>query len=119
MRPLSFGGIKTAGSVRGATMPSLGRRSADGSLPRPRGERTHEAGPAAPLDAREDGGRFWGCGAPAGTGGGGAGRRPRTGLRCEDVGPQRDVVPAFPADEEAGGDSNGPAFLLKEHRDLV
>ena len=26
---------------------------------------------------------------------------------------------AFTADEEAGGDSNGPAFLLKEHRDLI
>ena len=25
----------------------------------------------------------------------------------------------FTADEEAGGDANGPAFLLKEHRDLI
>jgi acetylornithine deacetylase/succinyl-diaminopimelate desuccinylase-like protein len=33
--------------------------------------------------------------------------------------PDRDIIVAFTADEEAGGDSNGPAFLLKEHRDLI
>jgi acetylornithine deacetylase/succinyl-diaminopimelate desuccinylase-like protein len=33
--------------------------------------------------------------------------------------PDRDVIVAFTADEEAGGDANGPAFLLKEHRDLI
>jgi acetylornithine deacetylase/succinyl-diaminopimelate desuccinylase-like protein len=40
-------------------------------------------------------------------------------LKREHFVPQRDVIAAFTADEEAGGDSNGPAFLLKEHRDLV
>ena len=40
-------------------------------------------------------------------------------LKRERFKPERDVVVAFTADEEAGGDSNGPAFLLKEHRDLV
>ena len=33
--------------------------------------------------------------------------------------PARDVIVAFTADEEAGGDSNGPAFLLKNHRELI
>ena len=33
--------------------------------------------------------------------------------------PDRDLIVAFTADEEAGGDSNGPAFLLKEHRHLI
>lgn len=40
-------------------------------------------------------------------------------LRREHFVPQQDLIFAFTADEEAGGDSNGPAFLLKEHRDLI
>ena len=40
-------------------------------------------------------------------------------LKREHFVPDRDVIFAFTADEEAGGDSNGPAFLLKEHRDLI
>ena len=40
-------------------------------------------------------------------------------LKRERFVPERDVIVAFTADEEAGGDANGPAFLLKEHRDLV
>ena len=40
-------------------------------------------------------------------------------LKREHFVPQRDIIAAFTADEEAGGDANGPAFLLKEHRDLV
>ena len=40
-------------------------------------------------------------------------------LKREGFMPERDVIAAFTADEEAGGDANGPAFLLKEHRDLV
>ena len=40
-------------------------------------------------------------------------------LKREKFVPERDVIVAFTADEEAGGDSNGPAFLLKEHRDLI
>lgn len=40
-------------------------------------------------------------------------------LRRERFVPQRDLIFAFTADEEAGGDANGPAFLLKEHRDLI
>jgi acetylornithine deacetylase/succinyl-diaminopimelate desuccinylase-like protein len=40
-------------------------------------------------------------------------------LRREKFVPDRDVIVAFTADEEAGGDANGPAFLLKEHRDLI
>jgi acetylornithine deacetylase/succinyl-diaminopimelate desuccinylase-like protein len=40
-------------------------------------------------------------------------------LKREHFRPERDLIVAFTADEEAGGDSNGPALLLKEHRDLV
>ncbi len=40
-------------------------------------------------------------------------------IRREGHVPARDVIAAFTADEEAGGDSNGPAFLLREHRALI
>jgi acetylornithine deacetylase/succinyl-diaminopimelate desuccinylase-like protein len=40
-------------------------------------------------------------------------------LRRERFVPARDIIVAFTADEEAGADANGPAFLLKEHRALI
>jgi acetylornithine deacetylase/succinyl-diaminopimelate desuccinylase-like protein len=40
-------------------------------------------------------------------------------LKREHFIPARDMIVAFTADEEAGGDANGPAFLLKDHRDLI
>ena len=40
-------------------------------------------------------------------------------LKRERYVPDRDIIVAFTADEEAGGDSNGPAFLLKDHRELI
>ena len=40
-------------------------------------------------------------------------------LKREGYQPDRDLIFAFTADEEAGGDANGPAFLLAHHRDLV
>jgi acetylornithine deacetylase/succinyl-diaminopimelate desuccinylase-like protein len=40
-------------------------------------------------------------------------------LKREKFVPDHDVIVAFTADEEAGGDANGPAFLIKEHRDLI
>ena len=40
-------------------------------------------------------------------------------LKREGFVPDRDVIGAFTADEEAGGDANGPAFLLKSHRELI
>src|SRR5579862_5689904 len=40
-------------------------------------------------------------------------------LHREGFKPARDLIVAFTADEEAGGDANGPAFLLKSHRDLI
>lgn len=40
-------------------------------------------------------------------------------LKRERYVPDHDLIVAFTADEEAGGDSNGPAFLLKNHRDLI
>ena len=40
-------------------------------------------------------------------------------LKREGFVPERDLIAAFTADEEAGGDANGPAFLLAEHRELI
>jgi acetylornithine deacetylase/succinyl-diaminopimelate desuccinylase-like protein len=40
-------------------------------------------------------------------------------LKREHYAPDRDLIFMFTADEEAGGDSNGPAFLLKAHRELI
>jgi acetylornithine deacetylase/succinyl-diaminopimelate desuccinylase-like protein len=40
-------------------------------------------------------------------------------LKKEGFVPDRDIIVAFTADEEVGLDQDGPAFLLKEHRDLV
>jgi len=40
-------------------------------------------------------------------------------LKRERFVPDRDLIFAFTADEEAGGDSNGPAYLLKNHRELI
>ncbi len=40
-------------------------------------------------------------------------------LKRERYVPERDLIIAFTADEEAGGDANGPAFLLAHHRDLI
>lgn len=40
-------------------------------------------------------------------------------LKREKFVPERDVIAAFTADEEAGGDANGPAFLLENHRELI
>ncbi len=40
-------------------------------------------------------------------------------LKREKFTPDHDVIVAFTADEEAGGDANGPAYLLKDHRELI
>jgi acetylornithine deacetylase/succinyl-diaminopimelate desuccinylase-like protein len=40
-------------------------------------------------------------------------------LKRDGYVPPRDIIAAFTADEEAGGESNGPAFLLKSHRELI
>lgn len=40
-------------------------------------------------------------------------------LKQEGFVPERDIIVAFTADEEAGGDANGVDFLLKEHRSLI
>jgi acetylornithine deacetylase/succinyl-diaminopimelate desuccinylase-like protein len=40
-------------------------------------------------------------------------------LKQEGYVPDRDIVVAFTADEEAGGDANGVKWLFQEHRDLV
>lgn len=40
-------------------------------------------------------------------------------LKQEGFVPDRDIIFAFTADEEAGGDANGMKWLLAEHHDLV
>jgi acetylornithine deacetylase/succinyl-diaminopimelate desuccinylase-like protein len=40
-------------------------------------------------------------------------------LKKEGFVPNRDIIVAFTADEEVGLEQDGPAFLLREHRDLV
>lgn len=40
-------------------------------------------------------------------------------LRREGFKPERDLIVALTADEEAGGGANGPEFLLAKHRDLI
>ncbi|HLZ99321.1 MAG TPA: M20/M25/M40 family metallo-hydrolase, partial [Steroidobacteraceae bacterium] len=40
-------------------------------------------------------------------------------LKKEGYVPDRDIIVAFTADEEAGGDANGVKWLFSEHRDLV
>ena len=40
-------------------------------------------------------------------------------LKQEGFVPDRDIVVALTADEEAGGDANGVDWLLREHRDLI
>jgi acetylornithine deacetylase/succinyl-diaminopimelate desuccinylase-like protein len=40
-------------------------------------------------------------------------------LKKEGYVPERDIIVAFTADEEAGGDANGVKWLFDEHRDLV
>jgi len=40
-------------------------------------------------------------------------------LKKEGYVPDRDIIVAFTADEEAGGDANGVKWLFQEHRDLV
>jgi acetylornithine deacetylase/succinyl-diaminopimelate desuccinylase-like protein len=40
-------------------------------------------------------------------------------LRQEGFRPDRDIIAAFTADEEAGGDFSGIDWLLKTHRDLI
>jgi acetylornithine deacetylase/succinyl-diaminopimelate desuccinylase-like protein len=40
-------------------------------------------------------------------------------LRRQGFTPDRDIIVMFTADEEAGGDANGPEFLLKAHRDAI
>jgi acetylornithine deacetylase/succinyl-diaminopimelate desuccinylase-like protein len=40
-------------------------------------------------------------------------------LKQEGVVPSRDLIVALTADEEGGGDANGVAWLLKNHRDLI
>jgi acetylornithine deacetylase/succinyl-diaminopimelate desuccinylase-like protein len=40
-------------------------------------------------------------------------------LKRENFKPDRDILFAFTADEEPGGDANGPAWLISKHRDLI
>ncbi|MBS0366834.1 MAG: M20/M25/M40 family metallo-hydrolase [Proteobacteria bacterium] len=72
-----------------------------------------------PFKLTQKGGWFYGRGAIDMKDGDAAMVESLIRLRREGFQPERDLIVAFTADEEAGGDANGPAFLLKDHRDLV
>jgi acetylornithine deacetylase/succinyl-diaminopimelate desuccinylase-like protein len=72
-----------------------------------------------PFTLTETGGYFYGRGTIDMKDGDAALAESLIRLRRERFVPDRDLIVAFTADEEAGGDSNGPAFLLKNHRDLI
>jgi acetylornithine deacetylase/succinyl-diaminopimelate desuccinylase-like protein len=73
----------------------------------------------APFKFTEQDGQFYGRGTADMKDGDAALAETLIRLKREKFVPGRDIVVAFTADEEAGGDANGPAFLLAEHRDLV
>lgn len=72
-----------------------------------------------PFKLTEQDGYFYGRGTIDMKNGGTALLESLIRLKRERFVPNRDIIAAFTADEEAGGDANGPAFLLKEHRDLI
>ena len=72
-----------------------------------------------PFQLTEQDGWYYGRGTEDMKGGDAALMETLIRLRRERYVPARDIIVAFTADEEAGGDANGPAFLLKEHRDLI
>ena len=72
-----------------------------------------------PFKFTERDGQFYGRGAVDMKDGDAALAESLIRLKREKFTPERDIVVAFTADEEAGGDANGPAWLLAEHRDLV
>jgi acetylornithine deacetylase/succinyl-diaminopimelate desuccinylase-like protein len=72
-----------------------------------------------PFKFTENGGYFYGRGTIDMKGGIAALAATMVRLKREGYTPPRDIIAAFTADEEAGGDSNGVAFLLKEHRNLI
>ncbi len=82
-----------------------------------------EADPAdwtfEPFHLTEQGGYFYGRGTIDMKDGDAALVESLIRLKREHFVPEHDLIFAFTADEEAGGDANGPAFLLKEHRDLI
>ncbi|HEY4973357.1 MAG TPA: M20/M25/M40 family metallo-hydrolase, partial [Steroidobacteraceae bacterium] len=72
-----------------------------------------------PFDLTEKDGWFYGRGSIDMKDGDAALLESLIRLKRDGFVPQRDIIVAFTADEEAGGDANGPAFLLSEHRDLI
>jgi acetylornithine deacetylase/succinyl-diaminopimelate desuccinylase-like protein len=72
-----------------------------------------------PFELTEKNGWYYGRGTLDMKGGDAALLETLVRLKREHFVPGRDIIVAFTADEEAGGDANGPAFLLKEHRDLI
>jgi acetylornithine deacetylase/succinyl-diaminopimelate desuccinylase-like protein len=72
-----------------------------------------------PFKLTEKDGWFYGRGTIDMKGGDAALAETLIRLRREGFVPDRDIIAAFTADEEAGGDANGPAFLLKNYRELI
>lgn len=72
-----------------------------------------------PFTLTEKDGWFYGRGTLDMKGGAAALLEALIRLKRERFMPEHDIIAALTADEEAGGDANGTAFLLKEHRDLI
>ena len=72
-----------------------------------------------PFSLTEDGGFLYGRGTIDMKGQDAAVLASLLRMKREGFVPDRDIIVAFTADEEAGGASNGVAWLLAHHRDLV
>ena len=72
-----------------------------------------------PFTLTEKDGWFYGRGTADIKGDGAALATDLIRLKSENFVPDRDIVVAFTADEEAGGGANGVDWLLRAHRDLI
>jgi acetylornithine deacetylase/succinyl-diaminopimelate desuccinylase-like protein len=72
-----------------------------------------------PFHLTEDGGYLYGRGTIDMKGQDSAVLAALIRLKHEGYVPDRDIIVAFTADEEAGGDANGVGWLLTHHRDLI
>ncbi len=72
-----------------------------------------------PFKLTEDEGYFYGRGTEDMKDGDAVMAQALMRLKRQGYVPAHDIIVMFTADEEAGGDANGPAWLLKNHPDLI